>query len=109
MRVTQPLQRNLQQIPDQIATVDGARRHTWARLVERIARLETRFDIVTSLIATTGEQYGYYVLDEDLRPVEQELPEALQKSVRLIGENCEPAPALVQSQKSLAACESHPP
>ena len=39
MRVTQPLQRNLQQIPDEIATVDGERRHTWAELVDRVARL----------------------------------------------------------------------
>ena len=39
MRVTQPLLRNTQQIPDQIATIDGERRHTWAQLVERIARL----------------------------------------------------------------------
>jgi long-chain acyl-CoA synthetase len=39
MRVTQPLQRNLQQIPDRIATVDGERRRTWAELTDRIARL----------------------------------------------------------------------
>ena len=47
------------------------------------------------MIATTGEQYGYYVLDENLHPVEQDLPEPLQKSVRLIGENCEPAQCTV--------------
>jgi len=31
------------------------------------------------------------VLDDDLLPVKRELPEALEKSVRLIDENCEPA------------------
>ncbi len=39
MRVTQALLRNRQQIPAQIATVDGERRHTWRQLVERVARL----------------------------------------------------------------------
>ena len=39
MRVTQPLQRNLQQIPHEIATVDGDRRQTWAEFVDRVARL----------------------------------------------------------------------
>lgn len=39
MRVTQPLQRNLQQMPDEIATIDGDQQHTWAQLVDRIARL----------------------------------------------------------------------
>lgn len=39
MRVTQPLQRNLQQIPNEIATVDGDRCHTWAEFVDRVARL----------------------------------------------------------------------
>ena len=39
MRVTQPLQRNLQQIPDEIATVDGARHWTWRELTGRITRL----------------------------------------------------------------------
>ncbi|MCB1746953.1 MAG: long-chain fatty acid--CoA ligase [Gammaproteobacteria bacterium] len=39
MRVTQPLQRNLQQIPHDIATIDGERRRTWAEFVDRVARL----------------------------------------------------------------------
>jgi len=43
------------------------------------------------MISTTGEQYGYYVLDDDLNPVRRELPQNLKKSVRLIEENCEPA------------------
>ncbi|MGF1625038.1 MAG: 6-hydroxynicotinate reductase [Alphaproteobacteria bacterium] len=43
------------------------------------------------MVSTTGEQYGYFVLDEALRPVEAELPAALVTSVERIAENCEPA------------------
>jgi hypothetical protein len=43
------------------------------------------------MVSTTGEQYGYYRLDETLRPVEEELPETLRVSVERIKENCEPA------------------
>lgn len=45
--------------------------------------------------STTGEHHAYYVLDEDLRPVEHELPANLRASVELIRENCEPALATV--------------
>jgi len=43
------------------------------------------------MVSTTGEQYGFYRLDQNLRPVEEELPEALRVSVERIRENCEPA------------------
>lgn len=43
------------------------------------------------MVSTTGEQYAYFELDEQLRPVEKELPAALQDSVERIRENCEPA------------------
>jgi hypothetical protein len=43
------------------------------------------------MIGTTGEHHAYFVLDEQLRPVPQELPEALRLSVERIRENCEPA------------------
>ena len=43
------------------------------------------------MVSTTGEHYGFYRLDETLRPVEAELPEALRLSVERIQENCEPA------------------
>jgi hypothetical protein len=43
------------------------------------------------MVSTTGEHYGFYRLDEGLRPVESELPEALRFSVDRIQENCEPA------------------
>ncbi len=43
------------------------------------------------MVSTTGEQYAYYVLDEDLQPIQQPLPVTLQQSVERIAENCEPA------------------
>lgn len=39
MRVTQPLIRNVQQIPNTTATVCGDRTHTWAQSVERISAI----------------------------------------------------------------------
>jgi len=43
------------------------------------------------MVSTTGEQFAYYELNDDLQPVKKPLPEALMKSVNLIDENCEPA------------------
>ncbi len=43
------------------------------------------------LVSTTGEHYGYYVLNEDLVPVETPIPDDLAPSVERIRENCEPA------------------
>ncbi|MGR3805604.1 6-hydroxynicotinate reductase [Marinibacterium profundimaris] len=43
------------------------------------------------MVSTTGEHAAYYELDEDLRPVQLEIPERLLPSTRRIEENCEPA------------------
>ncbi|MDQ7248328.1 6-hydroxynicotinate reductase [Dongia sedimenti] len=43
------------------------------------------------MVSTTGEQHAYYELDDNLRPVEKDLPANLQESVERIAENCEPA------------------
>jgi len=43
------------------------------------------------MISTTGEQAAYFVLDEDLEPVETAMPAALVASAERIKENCEPA------------------
>lgn len=43
------------------------------------------------MVSTTGEQFGYFVLNDALEPVAADLPDALRPSVELIGENCEPA------------------
>ncbi len=43
------------------------------------------------MVSTTGEQSGYYELNEALEPVEKPLPAALTASVDLIAENCEPS------------------
>lgn len=43
------------------------------------------------MVSTTGEQYAYFELDENLEPQPMALPEALRESVERIAENCEPA------------------
>jgi hypothetical protein len=43
------------------------------------------------MVSTTGEHAGYYVLDDDLEPRARDMPDALQPSVDLIAQNCEPA------------------
>jgi hypothetical protein len=50
------------------------------------------------MVSTTGEQYAYYVLDDDLQPQPAPLPETLRPSVDLIAENCEPALCTVMFQ-----------
>jgi len=43
------------------------------------------------MVSTTGEHFAYFELDEQLTPVETDLPVALAQSVERIAENCEPA------------------
>ena len=43
------------------------------------------------MVSTTGEQFAYYELDDDLKPVACDLPQVLSESVARIKENCEPA------------------
>ncbi len=43
------------------------------------------------MVSTTGEQYAYYELDDDLQPQQLDMPDRLQISVDRIAENCEPS------------------
>ncbi len=43
------------------------------------------------MVSTTGEHAAYFALDNDLVPQAAPMPKALQPSVDLIAENCEPA------------------
>ena len=43
------------------------------------------------MVSTTGEQAGYYVLDDTLTPQPKPMPATLAETVDLIAENCEPA------------------
>jgi len=43
------------------------------------------------MVSTTGENSGYFVLDDQLVAQEQKMPAALQGTVDLIADNCEPA------------------
>ena len=47
------------------------------------------------MVSTTGEQYEYYVLNDDLVPIRQELPCALEDTVAIIADNCEPSVSTV--------------
>jgi hypothetical protein len=43
------------------------------------------------MVSTTGEDWGFYILDDSLTPQPTPLPEALRATVDLIAENCEPS------------------
>ncbi len=63
-----------------------------------LAKKGARPGLSLLMVSTTGEQAAYYVLDDDLAPRPQPMPEALQPSVDLIAENCEPALCTVMFQ-----------
>ena len=56
-----------------------------------LAKKGARPGLTLLMISTTGEQWGYYVLDDDLVPQKADLPDDLRPTVDLIAENCEPA------------------
>jgi hypothetical protein len=60
-------------------------------LAEWNSRKGARPGLTLLMVSTTGEQFAYYELDENLKPVEKPFPERLRKSVGLIEDNCEPA------------------
>jgi hypothetical protein len=70
-------------------------------IVDPLAILETidpktaRSGLRLLMVSTTGEDAGYFVLDDALRPVPAPMPEPLARIVERIGENCEPALATV--------------
>jgi hypothetical protein len=43
------------------------------------------------MVSTTGQDSAYFILDDDLKPVEAEMPPDVRIVVDRIGENCEPA------------------
>ena len=55
------------------------------------ARKGARPGLTLLMVSTTGEDYAYYVLDQALKPQKMPLPFALQATVGLIDENCEPS------------------
>lgn len=55
------------------------------------ARKGARPGLSLLMVSTTGEQFAYYELDQDLKPVTKPFPDRLKKSVDLIEDNCEPA------------------
>ena len=55
------------------------------------AKKGARPGLTMLMVSTTGEQYAYYILDDDLVPQKRDIPENLLPSVALITENCEPS------------------
>lgn len=43
------------------------------------------------MISTTGDQFAYFELDENLNPIPQKIPSILEKPISIITDNCEPA------------------
>jgi len=43
------------------------------------------------MVSTTGEQYAFYELDDNLKPIAADMPDALKPSVERVAENCEPS------------------
>lgn len=60
-------------------------------IIEEFRSKDARPGLRLLMVSTTGEQWGYYELDDDLQPVAAALPEALRLSVERIAENCEPS------------------
>ena len=55
------------------------------------AKKGARPGLTLLMVSTTGEDYGYYMLDQALMPQKMALPPKLQATVGLIDENCEPS------------------
>jgi hypothetical protein len=64
-------------------------------IIEGFDQTVARPGLTLLITSTTGEHAEYFVLDENLRPVPAPMPDAVQKVVDRIGENCEPSLASV--------------
>jgi len=60
-------------------------------IIEKIDPKSARPGLRLLMVSTTGEDSGYFVLDDALKPVPAAMPAAVAKVVERIGENCEPA------------------
>ena len=60
-------------------------------IIESIDAKKAKPGLRLMMVSTTGEDAAYFVLDDELKPIETEMPEPLKKVVERIGENCEPA------------------
>ncbi|MDA1355993.1 MAG: 6-hydroxynicotinate reductase [Proteobacteria bacterium] len=60
-------------------------------IIERIDPKKAWPGLRLHMVSTTGEDAAWYVLDDDLKPVPRDVPEAIETVVARIAENCEPA------------------
>jgi len=61
------------------------------QIIEKIDPAVARPGLRLLMVSTTGEDAAWYVLDEDLKPRTAAMPAAIERAVRRIAENCEPA------------------
>jgi hypothetical protein len=60
-------------------------------IIERIDPKTAWPGLRLMMVSTTGEHAAWFVLDDNLHPVETEMPAEIRAAVARIGENCEPA------------------
>ncbi len=60
-------------------------------IIDRFDPKHARPGLRMLMVSTTGDHAAYFVLDEDLIPVETEMPAPVRASVERVQENCEPA------------------
>jgi hypothetical protein len=60
-------------------------------IIQKIDAAVAWKDLRLLMVSTTGDHSMWLELDNDLKPVEKEMPEAVRRTVERIGENCEPA------------------
>lgn len=60
-------------------------------IIESVDPATARPGLRLLMVSTTGQDAGYYVLDESLRPIASDMPAEVGRVVDRIGENCEPA------------------
>lgn len=60
-------------------------------IIERIDPKKAWPGLRLHMVSTTGEDAAWYVLDDNLKPVPGDMPEAIETVVARIAENCEPA------------------
>ena len=60
-------------------------------IIQRIDPATAKPGLRLLMVSTTGDHAAWYVLNDELKPVEAEMPLPVRRVVERIGENCEPA------------------
>jgi len=60
-------------------------------ILDEFKKSEAKPGLRILMVSTTGEQYAFFELNDDLKPVAAPMPNALLPSVKRVAENCEPS------------------